>query len=44
MNDLKKNSVESTFCIPFWSRALAGKKLPKLLPDHDAVRILNEMG
>jgi len=44
MNDLKKDSVERTLCIPLWSRALAVKKLPKLLPDYDAVRILNEMG
>ena len=42
--DLEKNSVERTLCIPLWSRAIAVKKLPDLLPDHDAVRILEEMG
>ena len=44
MSDLKKDSVERTLCIPLWSRAIAVKKLPQILPDHDAVRILNEMG
>ncbi|OUM58314.1 hypothetical protein PIROE2DRAFT_64495 [Piromyces sp. E2] len=44
MNDLGKNSVERTLSIPLWSRAIAVKKLTKILPDHDAVRILNEMG
>ena len=42
--DLKKNSVERTLCIPLWCRALAVKKLPRILPDYDAVRILKEMG
>ena len=44
MSELKKDSVERTLCIPLWSRAIAVKKLPDLLPDHDAVRILKEMG
>lgn len=41
---LKKDSVERTLCIPLWCRALAVKKLPQILPDHDAIRILQEMG
>lgn len=44
MNELKKDSVERTLCIPLWSRAIAVRKLPQILPDHDAVRILREMG
>ncbi len=44
MIELKKDSVERTLCIPLWSRAIAVKKLPQIMPDHDAVRILNEMG
>ena len=44
MSELKKDSVERTLCIPLWSRAIAVKKLPQILPDHDAVRILQEMG
>lgn len=44
MSELKKDSVERTLCIPLWSRAIAVKKLPQILPDHDAVRILKEMG
>lgn len=44
MSELKKDSVERTLCIPLWSRAIAVKKLPQILPDHDAVRILREMG
>ena len=43
-SELKKDSVERTLCIPLWSRAIAAKKLPQILPDHDAVRILREMG
>ncbi len=43
MSELKKNSAERTLCIPLWSRAVAAKKLPKILPDHDAARILREM-
>ena len=38
--ELKKDSVERTLCIPLWCRALAVKKLPQILPDHDAIRIL----
>ncbi len=44
MSELKKDSVERTLCIPLWSRAIAVRKLPQILPDHDAVRILKEMG
>lgn len=44
MSELKKDSVERTLCIPLWSRAIAVKKLPQILPDHDAVRILQKMG
>ena len=44
MSELKKDSVERTLCIPLWSRAIAVKKLPQILLDYDAVRILNEMG
>ena len=44
MRELKKDSVERTLCIPLWSRAIAVKKLPQILPDYDAVRILREMG
>ena len=44
MSELKKDSVERTLCIPLWSRAIAVRKLPYILPDHDAVRILQEMG
>ncbi len=43
-NSLNRNSVERTLLIPLWCRALAAKKLPETLPDHDAVRILEEMG
>lgn len=42
--ELKEDSVERTLCIPLWSRAIAAKKLPQILPDHDAARILREMG
>ncbi len=44
MSELGKNSVERTLCIPLWCRAIAVKKLPRILPDEDAVRILREMG
>lgn len=44
MRELKKDSVERTLCIPLWSRAIAVKKLPQIMPDYDAVRILKEMG
>lgn len=36
MSELKKDSVERTLCIPLWSRAIAVKKLPQILPDHGA--------
>lgn len=44
MPDLEKDSVERTLAIPLWCRAIAVKKLPQLMPDYDAVRILEEMG
>ena len=44
VNELQKDSVERTLCIPLWCRAIAVKKLPQILPDYDAVRILREMG
>ena len=44
MAALKRDSVERTLCIPLWARAMAVKKLPTILPDYDAVRILKEMG
>ena len=44
VSELQKDSVERTLCIPLWCRAIAVKKLPQILPDHDAVRILREMG
>ncbi len=43
-DNLNRNSVERTLLIPLWCRALAAKKLPEMLPDYDAVRILKEMG
>ena len=39
MSELRKDSVKRTLCIPLWSRAIAVKKLPQILPDHDAVRL-----
>ncbi|MBQ8995459.1 MAG: class I SAM-dependent methyltransferase [Oscillospiraceae bacterium] len=44
MSELGQNSVERTLCIPLWSRAIAVRKLPTILPDYDSVRILEEMG
>ena len=44
MKDLKKDSVERTLCIPLWSRAIAVRKLPQIMPNPDAPRILKEMG
>ena len=44
MSELEKNSAERTLCIPLWCRAIAVEKLPSILPDYDAVRILKEMG
>lgn len=41
---LNRNSVEHTLIIPLWTRALAEKKLPGLLPDHDAKMILRALG
>ena len=32
----EKDSVEHTICIPLWSWAIAVKKLPQILPNHDA--------
>lgn len=44
MADLGKDSVERTLAVPLWCRAIAARKLPQLMPDRDAVRILGEMG
>ena len=44
MSGMKKDGVEATLRIPLWSRAVALKKLPDILPDYDAPRILKEMG
>jgi len=44
MEGFEKDSVERTLLIPLWSRAIAAKKLPQILPDYDAIRILKEMG
>ena len=44
MAEFQKDSVERTLCIPLWSRAIAVKRLPEILPDYDSVRILKEMG
>ena len=44
MREFQRDSVERTLCIPLWSRAIASEKLPGILPDSDAVRILKEMG
>ncbi len=41
---LNQNSVERTLLIPLWCRALAAEKLPEMLPDYDAGRILKELG
>lgn len=44
MSELKENTVQQTLCMPLWGRAIAAKKYPKLFPDHDAGRIVKEMG
>lgn len=41
---LNKNSVERTLIIPLWCRALAAKKLPNILPDPYAAKILKKIG
>lgn len=41
---LGMNSVERTLSIPLWCRALAADRLPQILPDRDAARILQAMG
>ena len=43
MEEFKKDSVEATLCIPLWSRAMAARKFPDLMPDHDAAEILKKM-
>lgn len=42
--ELKENTVEKTLCFSFWCLAVAAKKLPELLPDYDAIEILEAMG
>lgn len=44
LNKLKKNTVQDTLCIPLWGRMLAAEKYPELCPDHDAKRIIREIG
>lgn len=44
MPELKENTVQQTLCMPLWGRAIAAKKYPSLFPDHDAGRIVKEMG
>ena len=44
MSELKENTVQQTLCMPLWGRAIAAKKYPSLFPDHDAGRIVKEMG
>lgn len=44
MPELKENTVQQTLCMPLWGRAIAAKKHPSLFPDHDAGRIVKEMG
>ncbi len=44
MPELKENTVQQTLCMPLWGRAVAAKKYPSLFPDHDAGRIVKEMG
>ena len=44
MEELKENTVQQTLCMPLWGRAIAAKKYPSLFPDHDAGRIVKEMG
>lgn len=44
MEELKENTVQQTLCIPLWGRAIAAKKYPSLFPDHNAGRIVKEMG
>ena len=44
MSELKENTVQQTLCMPLWGRAIAAEHYPKLFPDHDAGRIVKEMG
>lgn len=44
MSELKENTVQQTLCMPLWGRAIAAKKYPSLFPDHDAGRIVKELG
>ena len=44
MPELKENTVQQTLCMPLWGRAIAAEKYPSLFPDHDAGRIVKEMG
>lgn len=36
--------MQQTLCMPLWGRAIAAEKYPSLFPDHDAGRIVKEMG
>lgn len=42
--ELEKDTVQQTLCIPMWSRALNTQAQPGFFPDHDAQRILRELG
>lgn len=44
MSELKENTVQQTLCMPLWGRAIAAEHYPELFPDHDAGRIVKEMG
>lgn len=43
-NNLQKDTVQHTLCIPLWGRMIAAKKYPHLFPDNDAERIVRELG
>lgn len=44
MAELKENTVQQTLCMPLWGRKIAAEHYPLLFPDHDADRIVKEMG
>ena len=41
---LEKDTVQQTLCIPPWCRAVSTERQPSFFPDHDAARILAELG
>ena len=41
---LEKDTVQQTLCIPLWCRAVSTERQPSFFPDHDAARILAELG